>query len=386
MEGYEYEFCKDHADIEKNAEGERGRERVDIFGEGGEKKARREQKIAPLPVKSTPGAAKPRAATKKNRASIISLAVTVLLLTTAFTALAYSLTAGAGNDPREAAGGIAGRLIFGGTDSRPVAASVAADPSVSVGDAASAQGTGAEPTAAVSEEIAEPTAAVPETGGDATEDNGATEKEPATDTSAAEPPQTYPGLVNKTDLDISLDALAKKWGASVGAELKGAGVLVVCTHPSECFADGTPVVRAAEAFCQALNAVGVNAVQCAGDFDGSGRLGSYSRAREAIGNMLEGGGFGLVVDLHIGDAPGLLVGTNQAKADDEGWQMNAALAAMVNEKLDTYSGSVTVDTGRYNQDMPVLSLHAELDGSLSSSRGLRSARILADSVIRVMRQ
>ena len=80
-----------------------------------------------------------------------------------------------------------------------------------------------------------------------------------------------------------------------------------------------------------------------------------------------------------------VVGAAGGGEDDAGWQMNAALAAMVNDELDTYSGSVTVDGGRYNQDLRVLSLHAELDGSLSALRGLRSARILADAVIKLMK-
>ena len=87
-----------------------------------------------------------------------------------------------------------------------------------------------------------------------------------------------------------------------------------------------------------------------------------------------------MLDIHLGAEPELTVGTSA-----DGWERNAALAAIVNKKLDTYGVNVTVDNGRYNQDLPVLSVHVVLDAGEKSSRGLKNARILADAVIRTMK-
>ncbi len=391
MEGNKYEFNKDRNDADQKSGGsENGRERVDIFGElgthiGGKASGNAPdgEKIKNLPVKYAPKKEKPRTCAPKSRASVMTMAATVLLLTTAFTALAYSAAAGMGSDPWDAAGGIAGELIFGAavtSDGLPANADPMTSDTVAVSNSEEST---AQPSAA-EESSGAPTESDAQTEAGAPSESSAAGADP--ETSAATPALTYAELVNKTGLDLSLDALVEKWGGSVISDLKGTGVMVVCTHPSECFADGTSVGEAAEAFCQALNAVGINAVRCEGNFDESGRLGSYSRARAAIEKMLAEGGCGLVVDLHIGDVPGLLVGANKADADDKIWQRNTVLAAMVNDELNTYRGSVTLDNGRYNQDLPVLSLHAELDGSLSASRGLRSSRLLADSIIRLMKK
>ena len=370
-----YGYGKDHLDAGENAEEKKsiGKERVDVFGEYGEKEAPDGGKPGRLPVKYEDGTAESTAPPTKNRSSLITLVLTVLLLTTSFTALACTVVTGMGGDPREAAGGFAGKLLFGSTPEI-----TAYTPEEMTGEATRATDDG---TASGDEAVTTVPVEHGETPAEST-DEGNEQTAVTTDVGFQ---MDHTGLINKTGFDLSLDALVERWGTAVSSGLKKGGVLVVCTHPLECFSDGTSIKDAAAALCQALEAAGVYTAQCTGDFDTPGRLGSYARAREAISGMLNSGSFALVIDIHTGDSPGLLVGAAGGGEEDAGWQMNAALAAMVNDELDTYSGSVTVDDGRYNQDLRVLSLHAELDRSLSASRGLRSARILADAVIKLMK-
>ena len=190
-------------------------------------------------------------------------------------------------------------------------------------------------------------------------------------------------LINDTEHDIDLDMLADELGAAVIAELRGKKVLVLAAHPCEGFADTGTVADAVQAFCQAIGAVGIDVLTCDGIPEISGRLGAYSRARAEIEKMLASEpDIGLIVDLHTGTAPGITVGGG---ADDM-WRMNTALAALINRGLDTYSGSVTVTRGIYNQDLPVMSLHVTFDSAEKSSRGTKSARILADAVIKLMKK
>ena len=190
-------------------------------------------------------------------------------------------------------------------------------------------------------------------------------------------------LINDTEHDIDLDLLADELEATIIAELHGKKVLVLSAHPCEGFADTGTVADAVQAFCQAVGAVGIDVLTCDGIPEISGRLGAYLRARAEIEKMLASEpDIGLIVDLHTGTVPGITVGGGA----DEMWRMNTALAALINRGLDTYSGNVTVTRGVYNQDLPVMSLHVTFDSAEKSSRGAKSARILADAVIKLMKK
>lgn len=384
--GYDENNFEGRCDTSERTED--GKERVDVFGDSDGQNDEDGYRTARLPVKysrvTSHGAEQPH-----HRSSVAYMLVTVLLLTTAFAALACTALAGAGKDPRTSIGKVAGSLIFGvagnadDTRKAEMPASVTdapgtspAEDTVPGGENGSAGASVTEKTQATnpSSEPSVTTAPVTEAG-TRTEDTAA-----ATDASDAPTDTLYKGLVDKTGRGVSLDSLVAAFGAEVTDALKGKNVLVVCTHPSEKFSDGAPVTDAAAAFCQALGAVGIGTKICDGGFDLPGRLGSYSRARAAIEKELGEGDFGLVLDIHLGAEPELTVGTSA-----DGWERNAALAAILNKKLDTYGVNVTVDNGRYNQDLPVLSVHVVLDAGEKSSRGLKNARILADAVIRTMK-
>ena len=349
------------------------KERVDIFGDGEKQK---NTGSATLPIRRN--ADFDRGVTmdgNKSKASFIYMILTVLFLTTAFTAAASVTINGMGKDPRVTVGGIAGRLLFGaGTN-----AGTDTDMSSSVID------TGVREPQSTSGDV---TAPMPtDTSGVSGESTKAadisTDPNVPGETPESDPvPSGKSGFTNKTSNDADPVALRALFEAEIRSALAGKKVLVLCTHSREHFQDGTGVEDAARAFCQAVNAVGIATEMCDGGFDAEGRLGAYSRARSEIGRLMVHGEIGLVVDFHIGGEPGLIVG---AGADDV-WQKNTALAVMVNEALDTYGTGVQLDGGVYNQDLPVLSLHVELDAAERSSRGLRYARILADAVVKFMKQ
>lgn len=354
----ENDFAEDENFIRK--------ERVDVFGDMRVKKRTRTKKTI-LPVKY-----EHLSDSRAGTGSLLYLIFTVLFLTASFTALFCGVASSLGNSPREAMGGFAGNMIFGkqsqagedtsGTDAGQVGADVTdraeetgnVEPDGSGTEAAS--DTGRDET---SPSVTENTRPVEPTGGGSAQ------------------------LINDTEHDIDLDMLADELGAAVKAELRGKKVLVLAAHPCEGFADTGTVADAVQAFCQAIGAVGIDVLTCDGIPEISGRLGAYSRARAEIEKMLASEpDIGLIVDLHTGTAPGITVGGG---ADDM-WRMNTALAALINRGLDTYSGSVTVTRGIYNQDLPVMSLHVTFDSAEKSSRGTKSARILADAVIKLMKK
>lgn len=343
------------------------KEKVDIFGDGNQQECGGDACTPGLPV---PRGADPFAGAehKKNSPAFIYMMLTVLFLTTAFTALASVVIMKVGNRPRESVGDMAGMLMFGDR--------------------------GMHGNSETTPEVDDNSPAVPPDTEPATSDNSpadgeqtkVTETTSTPDvTSAAAKTDPQPGkqmIRNKTQKEVDPHALKTLFAAEIISAVRGKKITVICTHSHEQFADGVRVTDAARAFCQAISAVGIDVEMCDIEFDLPGRLGSYSRARAEVERIICEGETGLVVDLHIGNDPGLVVG---ACADDR-WQINTALAAMIDDALDTYSTGIVLEDGVYNQDLPVLSLHAELNAADHSSRGLRAARILADAVIKLMKQ
>lgn len=342
------------------------KEKVDVFGDMRVKKRTRVKKTI-LPVKY-----EYMSDSRAGAGSLLYLIFTVLFLTASFTALFCGVAASLGNSPREAMGGFAGNMIFG--KQRNTKEDTSATDAGQVGTDITVR---AEETGGVEPEGS---------GSETAADTGHDETSPSVTGNTRPAELTGDGgaqLINDTEHDIDLDLLVDELGAAIIAELHGKKVLVLSAHPCEGFADTGTVADAVQAFCQAVGAVGIDVLTCDGIPEISGRLGAYLRARAEIEKMLASEpDIGLIVDLHTGTAPGIIVGGGA----DEMWRMNTALAALINRGLDTYSGNVTVTRGVYNQDLPVMSLHVTFDSAEKSSRGAKSARILADAVIKLMKK
>ncbi len=309
--------------------------------------------------------------------------ILVLLLTTAMTAGAYVTANELGGDPRATFGRLAAMFMFGleHTDAKtkidlPYDSGSAAEHPTDYSDAIDknpqsvsdgAFSSDSEPSEITEEETIVTSTVAPGTVS-------------LSDTDFTDSSDEY--FVDLVDSGISPSDLSEKLGEEILDRLNGGGVIVVCAHPSESFGDGVNVTCAAEAMIQALSAVGVDAYICDGLFDANGRIGSYSRALAAINSMAEGKNIGLVIDIHTGDEPGMLVGWDAAYTR----LPNVALANMVNDELGNYAVTLTVGNGNLNQSAPWLSLHIELDSADTSSRGMRTARIFADAVIRLFRK
>lgn len=308
--------------------------------------------------------------------------ILVLLLTVAMTAGAYAAATELGSHPRETLGHIAAVFMFGSGHS-----GFDANDAVSADSGKSDELLAGENTKAP--KITDNNGLAPNDDVAFTETTIGHENEtsPARTESASTHEMSSADTSNilfddRADSGISPSELVAEFGDEILGRLCGSSVIVVCAHPSECFCDGIAVTQAADALVQALSAVGVDTYVCKGEFDASGRLGSYSRTRAALDAMSAGKNIGLVIDLHAGDEPGMLVGWSAADA----FRMNVAFADMINNELGSYAVTIAIDNGSFNQNAPWLSLHAELDSSNTSSRGMRDARILADAVIKIFKK
>lgn len=305
---------------------------------------------------------------KEHNTSPLLTFIMVLLLTTAMTVGAYINAAGLGSEPRETLGSLAGLFIFGAKNTEAPAETAPhgnSGTSIRAGENDVTQGP----------ELGIETPKV--TADDETRDTLQDHGEDYTAVTATEG-RNIELFIDLAQSGILPAALSSELGAEVLEILRGGSVIVTCAHPSECFSDGIPVPHAAEALLQALTAAGIDAQICNGEFDSSGRIGSYSRAYTALCEMAAGNDVALVIDLHAGGAPGMLVGWGAEGVA----RKNVALADMINGELGSYACTLTVDSGSFNQNAPWLSLHIELDSATPSSRGMLTARIFADAVIR----
>lgn len=346
------------------------RERVDVFGDGGASTCQQLPDVITVRIGDSADyidRCKYKYKKEHNTAPLVTF-ILVLLLTTAMTVGAYISATGLGSEPRETFGNLAGMFIFGAKNAVAPADPI---PTANRGTSTPAGDKGALPGVELGLETPEATAddETQNTPQDTSEDDTAVTVTADNNTEL---------FVDRAQSGISPAALASELGGEILAFLRGGSVIVTCAHPAECFSDGIPVTRAAEALLQALTAAGIDVQICEGKFDSSGRLGSYSRTREALDEMAAGRDVALVIDLHAGGTPGMLVGWDA----DGAARKNVALADMINGELGSYACTLTVDRGSFNQNAPWLSLHIELDSADPSSRGMRTARIFADAVVR----
>ncbi len=363
-------FCADTTGAEK--------ERVDIFGDASGDKSNEAARNVRSPV-----IYKARSIQKNDdrRIGFAAVAALTVVLTVAFTSLMYLIYSEFNNEPYEKAGGYMGEILFGELsipeDSN--AALLPTDTAQTPSQAIVSDDTDANTDSGISgssEPVSGTSSPVPD----------ATEHESAIISDESSPVSLGDGFIDSVGIGVDAVGAVSAWGDEVRNEINGGKVLILCTHSLEMTADGAYITEVAGALGEALTAAGIEVELCDESFDSEGRLGAYARARATIEERLAYGDIALILDMHLGYEPGIYVGTRGCTFDDRIWGRNLALAVMVNDALDTFRGNVILDGGGYNQDLPVLMLHAEFDSSENANRVSKYARILADAILRVIRQ